>query len=90
MGVLLRVESGPDAVLTLDGPEIAVLNAEASTYIETSEIYTGPYAVTPKAYDVQILGTAQKLLTDNVTVYEVPYYETPNASGDTVFIASEV
>lgn len=52
--------------------------------------YDGLYEVTPKAWDAQILETAHKLMTDNVTVFKVPYYETSNLyDGLTVFIAEE-
>lgn len=52
--------------------------------------YDGPYEVTPKAYEEQILYTANKTMAQNVTIHEVPYYETPNTDGNTVYIASEV
>ena len=52
--------------------------------------YDGEYEVTPKAYQDQILETADKLLTRNIVVFEVPYHETHNDSGVTVHIAKEV
>ena len=52
--------------------------------------YDGIYEVTPKAWDVQTLETAHKLMTDNVTVFKVPYWETSNLyNGLTVFIAED-
>lgn len=52
-------------------------------------LYTGDYEVTPKAY-TQTLETAGKLLTENIVVTAVPYYETSNNSdGLTVYIAEE-
>lgn len=53
-------------------------------------VYTGTYEVTPKANTEQTLQTAGKQLLENVTVHEVPYYETSNISGTTVYIAQEV
>lgn len=53
-------------------------------------IYSGEYEVTPKAYDEQTLETANRFLKNDVTVHAVPYYETSNVSGETVYIASEV
>ena len=54
------------------------------------EVYGGPYEVTPKAWDAQILQTDGKLMTDDVTVFKVPYYETSNVfDGLTVFIAED-
>ena len=55
------------------------------------ELYGGPYEVTPKAWDVQILETEGKLMADDVTVFKVPYYETVNLfDGKTAYIAEEV
>lgn len=42
--------------------------------------YTGEYVVTPTT-EAQTLGTAYKVMTDDVTVHEIPYYETTNPSG---------
>ena len=56
-----------------------------------AETYEGPYEVTPKAWDEQVLETAHKLMTDDVTVFRVPYYETINLfDGKTAYIAEEV
>ena len=52
--------------------------------------YDGEYEVTPTAYETQTLATQNKFMLDDVTVLAVPYYQTSNVSGDTVFIASEV
>lgn len=53
--------------------------------------YEGPYEITPKAWDNQILETEGLLMTDDVTVFKVPYYETVNLfDGKTVYIAEEV
>lgn len=55
------------------------------------EPYTGEYSVIPKADAETVLDTAGKLLTDNVCVRKIPYYETSNNSdGFTVYIGSEV
>lgn len=51
-------------------------------------IYTDDYEVTPKTYS-QTLDTANKLLRDDITVLEIPYFETSNDSdGLTVYIAN--
>lgn len=52
--------------------------------------YDGEYIVTPKAYEDQTLATKNKRMKDNVTVKAVPYWETSNKYGETVYIASEV
>lgn len=46
-------------------------------------IYDGEYIVTPKAFEEQILETANKAMRDNVTVLEIPYIEVTNPSGGT-------
>lgn len=52
--------------------------------------YDGDYVVIPKAYDAQILPTANKVMIDDVEVLKVPYFETSNENGITVYIAREV
>ena len=53
------------------------------------EEYEGPYEVTPLAYDEQVLATANKQMSQDVTVHKVPFYETSNEHGTTVYIAEE-
>lgn len=50
--------------------------------------YLGPYEVIPKAWEDQVLATNGKNMTDDVTVFEVPYDEVTNPTGTTVVIAS--
>lgn len=50
--------------------------------------YEGEYVVTPKVYE-QYLDTDYKVMTDDVTVLEIPYVETSNIYGTTVAIATE-
>lgn len=52
--------------------------------------YKGEYTVIPKANAPTVLETAGKTLNKDVTVTKIPYYETSNPTGDTVYIASEV
>lgn len=52
--------------------------------------YQGDYIITPKAFEEQIMPTNGLLMLDDVTVKRVPYYETTNPMGQTVYIASEV
>lgn len=53
--------------------------------------YQGNYSVTPAPYDKQTLQTDGLLMTDDVTIHEIPYYETSNTSdGTTVYIGKEV
>ena len=52
-----------------------------------ADYYPGPYEVTPAVYE-QSLGTARKMMRDDVTVHEIPYAEVSNVYGTTVSIAS--
>lgn len=58
--------------------------------IVSTNPYDGEYIVTPKANESTVLQTRYKTMADDVTVLEVPYYETSNITGETVYIASEV
>ncbi len=49
------------------------------------EDYAGEYKVIPKI-EAQSLPTADKHLTDNVTVEPIPYYEVSNQKGKTIII----
>ena len=53
-------------------------------------VYDGPYEAIPKV-EAQTLPTAKKLMTDDVTVHGVPFYEVSNdQGGNTVYIAKEL
>lgn len=67
-----------------------VLNSSGSGSGGSGETYTGAYTVTPQAGAQIVLETAGKVMSRNVTVLEVPYYETSNIDGTTVYIAQEV
>lgn len=63
----------------------------ASYSVVSGDTYDGDYEVTPKAWNEQVLATTGKLMTDDVTVFKVPYYETSNIfDGKTVFIAEDI
>ncbi|MBQ3321884.1 MAG: hypothetical protein IJH05_03455 [Firmicutes bacterium] len=61
--------------------------AEKILVVSDADAYTGEYTVIPLAWDQQILHTEGLMMTDNVTVTEVPYFETSNQYGKTVYIA---
>lgn len=46
----------------------------------SGEYYTGEYVVTPSTQE-QNLETKNKVMSDNVKIEEIPYYETSNPSG---------
>ncbi len=48
--------------------------------------YSGPYTVIPMAFSDVELDTNWKTLRDDVVIKEIPYYETSNVSGFTVYI----
>lgn len=53
-------------------------------------VYSGDYAVTPTV-DGQTLETARKLMSDDVNVKPIPYYDVDNTSGgSTVYIGTEI
>lgn len=62
--------------ITADIGEFTIIDHEA---------YSGVYEVTPDG-STQTLDTDNKVLTKDVTVNPIPYYETSNPSGTTVFI----
>lgn len=49
------------------------------------EYYVGEYNVTPKI-EQQVLSTNDKLMSDDVTVKGIPFYEVSNPQGGTTFI----
>ena len=51
--------------------------------------YEGPYEVTPKI-TAQTLDTHDKHMKDDVTVLEIPYYETSHQDGLTVYIGNSI
>ncbi len=59
-------------------------------YDSSTELYTGEYDIVPKAAEEQKLPCAGKKMEKDITVQKVPYYETSNDTGITVYIASEV
>lgn len=89
----LRKDNQPVARLRNDATPTAkardILNIVKD--YSNATLYEGAYTVTPKAFEQQGLPTADRLLTQDVTVFEIPYFETSNLSGgSTVYIGSEV
>lgn len=67
-------------------------NADFDAVVIASDkpTYDGAYEVTPSAHEAQTLETAGHIMEDDVTVKIIPFFQTSNVSGDTVYIASEV
>lgn len=53
-------------------------------------LYSGEYEVIPKAFESQTIPTTNKLLRKDISIKEIPYFETHNDKGTTVYIAKEV
>ena len=54
------------------------------------EPFNGDYTVTPKV-DSQIMATKGKVMLDDVTVKEIPFFDVTNSGGgSTVYIAKEI
>lgn len=56
-------------------------SAKFGDMYRSGDIYDGEYVVTPKAWEEVVLETQGYLMRDDVTVLEIPYYETSNLSG---------
>lgn len=56
---------------------------------ESYDHYSGDYEVSPDANTSVSLNTSGKLMDSDVKVLKIPYWETSNVSGKTVYIASE-
>lgn len=79
---MLRLTIQQDPALSLavgQNPTLGVSVAESirgGSYPD----YTGAYEITPTTEE-QTLETRRRVMADNVTVHEIPYYETTNESG---------
>lgn len=70
--------------------EEMVFDSTLAIQLINTDTYTGDYVIIPKAHEEVILETKDKTMADDVTVKKVPYYETSNEVGTTIYIASEV
>lgn len=75
---------------TFSGEEGFKAEFENTIEIPVGDFYEGEYTVIPKANEAQILPTRMLIMSDDLTVTKVPYFQTSNPYGDTVYIASEV
>lgn len=77
-------------IMTVAADQQAIAMGIGAEYkIQPIPEYAGPVTVTPRAYNEVVLATNGKLMTNDVTVHRVPYFETSNDSGETVYIAAE-
>ena len=71
-------------------PVTVQVDAVTRTSANDIPVYDGPYEAIPKV-EAQTLPTAKKLMSDDVTVHGVPFYEVSNdQGGNTVYIAKEL
>lgn len=91
ISLTLQIEEAPSLALGLDNTDLELTLGTAINVTQLEGVkYAGPYTVTPKADEVQTLETRAKTMEDDVTVLSIPYYQTGNLYGDTVYIGSEV
>ena len=89
MAIKMRVSS-PRVSMTIGSSAVNMSVGAARLVYLTGEPYEGEYEVTPSTDEAQTLHTAQKLLTKDVTVHKIPYYEMDNESGGiTIYIGSD-
>lgn len=94
--ITLVLDGDSSLALSADGDCSLTQNIDGETgivtVVHTGELpyYTGATTVIPKANAEQILQTQNTILLNNITVTEVPYWETSNTSGMTAYIANEV
>ena len=88
-GCSVQFAFSPPPLLNLAAAGSPSVNLNVGTIIyRNAEEYQGEYEVTPRTYE-QVLATRNKRLSENVTVFEIPYHQTTNqAGGYTVSIAS--
>ena len=82
-----------DPQVTLKGSFSGVLSLHGSLTAPSSApvpTYTGAYEVTPLAHSAVVLETEGLKMTDDVTVFKIPYYDTSNPYGTTVYIAEDI
>lgn len=90
--IILTIEPQKEIELIVED-SVIVLELEPLNNIPSNayEVYKGEHVVTPSRYDGTVLQTADKLMTDNVTVKTIPYFVTGNLSGgNTCYIGNEV
>lgn len=77
-------------VITGELSPVGRISGSVSQEIKEAPIYEGEVEVTPSAHEEQTLETMDKLLKSNITIHKVPFFETHNLTGLTVYIATEV
>lgn len=82
------IDGLPEVSAVDEGKILRVTNGDWA--VVELPVYSGDYAVTPKADESTTLPTAQKYMTQNVNVKKIPYYEVDNAAGgSTIYIGTD-
>lgn len=89
MAIRLKIQGNRPTKLKVNTSGNVKFHFEQGTAILPPE-YHGDYEVTPSASTAIILETGGLMMVEDVTVRKIPYYETSNITGKTVYIASEV
>lgn len=89
LGTLKQVHQGTIRILGVSQDVLRPISLQTAVIHWDGIPYEGEYIVTPKTIQ-QSLETKHKTMQDDVTVLEIPYYQTTNeAGGYTVIIADE-
>ena len=68
-------------VISVSQPfSVGILTADQVPIDFNAQAYEGPYSVRPKTF-AQVLNTQDKRMLRDVTVTEIPYYQTSNPKG---------
>ena len=79
-----------DVRISVQGKEHGELSFTVSRGGMKKEPYEGPYAVSSLAHEMQLYNTENKVMTENLIVLPIPYYETTNPKGGlTVYIGGD-
>ena len=78
-----------NAVPTISGSLNAVVTMSGSLNVVEGywpDTYDGDYIFTSSTQNDQEIDTSKKLMIRDVTIKKIPYFETSNLSGETVYI----
>ena len=77
--------------LTVKDPVKLKLNPVIHINRIQAEMYTGATTVTPNAFEDTVLETKNKLVSENIKVTKIPYFEVGSTieGGNVVYIAGE-
>lgn len=95
MDRIVVIEGEVNLSSVIDGDTLLYdhVDGESGVFYEVSaqehDTYDGSYVVIPMVDTEQTLLTANKIMADDVTVRAIPYYETSNQYGKTIYIGED-